>query len=454
MVSHSVSGSASAPIKRITGFAIVIAGWLVCLFLTSHIRQFPHFGMDYLSIYSSSRCLLDGCNPYHGDETRAAFLAHGGTQAEAEANDLAHKGVFAPYYAGYPPTSLFYFMPLAALPWQLSWHVWMVLSLTLYGLTALLFAGLCSDYSPLAANLCLACFLAMHIYGVFLLQPTYLIAALCCLGIWSLLQGRFVPAGILCYALSLALKPHLGAFALLYFLLASPVSRKRALQVVGVTILLCVPAVVWAANHDGTRHWTQDYSINVKGVASRGHLSDPGPTGNGEPSQIADLQTIVSIFRNDPAFYNPVVWGFSLVLMGAWLYPALRLAPNREKDLLCLAAIVTFSLLPIYHRVYDSTILLAAFPAIALMLKKAPRWGVVGACLSLMLALAISPNYFKYVVPVLRRLFGAASGGNAFMGLAERPLAMSLLALTVFFLVALYRIPQQLSLASGAAPEA
>jgi hypothetical protein len=434
--------------NRTIGFVLVLLGWLSCVVINGRMHVSPSLGMDYFSIYSSSSCLLDGCNPYHGPDIKAAFLAHGATPRDVAVVDDPEKGVFAPYYVGYPPTSLFYFMPLAAIPWPMSWHVWRVFSLALYGLTALLFADLCSDYSPLAANLCLAGFVATQWLAIFLLQPTLLAASLCCIGIWSFLRGRFIKAGIFCFALSLVFKPHLGAFALLYFLLANQVSRKRSLQVVLVTVLLCIPALLWTSVQPGTKHWTKDYSINVKGVASRGHLSDPGPTGSGTPEQISDLQTIVSLFHNDPAYYNPVVWAFSLILLGLWLYPVLRLPPSREKDLLCLAAILPISMLPIYHRMYDSLILLAVFPAIGFLLKRAPRWGITAACLSVALSLVISRNYRDFFLrwgkPVIQRALSPLLGNKMLTALLDRPLALWLLILSVFFLVALYRLPQQL----------
>ncbi len=433
--------------RRLAGSAIVIFAWLFRIFASfhGHSHQEIRFGLDYRSIYSSSRCLLDGRNPYSGPEMQAEFLAHGGSLREVGPNDDP-RSIFAPYYVGYPPTSLFYFMPLASLPWQLSRHLWIVFSLTLYGLAALLFSELCSDYSPIAANLCLACFLGAQWLPIYLLQPTLLPAALCCIGIWSLLQGRFIKAGILCLAFSLVLKPHLGALPLLYFFLVSPVSRKRALQVVCVTVLLCVPGLTWTSMHAGTRHWVQNFSVNVKNVASRGHLSDPGPTGGGVPEEISDLQTIVSMFRDDPAYYNPAVWCFSLVLLAVWLYPALTLPSTREKDLLCLAAILTFSMLPIYHREYDSLVLLTVFPAIGFLLKERPRWGAVAASLSLVLSFVVSNYYKRFVLrphlAVLQRAVGAGVGGKTLIALMQRPLALSLLILTVFFLVALYRVPR------------
>jgi len=46
-----------------------------------------------------------------------------------------------------------------------------------------------------------------------------------------------VPAGILCFAISLAVKPHVAGMVLLYFLLANARYRKRALQTLAVTAL-------------------------------------------------------------------------------------------------------------------------------------------------------------------------------------------------------------------------
>jgi hypothetical protein len=82
---------------------------------------------------------------------------------------------------------------------------------------------------------------------------------------------------------------------------------------------------------------------------------------------IANLQTIVSIFRDDAAFENQVVWVAFGCLFIVWAYITVRARAGMEKDLLGVASIAVMSLLPIYHRHYDARLLVLIFPAMALL---------------------------------------------------------------------------------------
>jgi len=222
-------------------------------------------------------------------------------------------------------------------------------------------------------------------------------------------------------------------------------------MIVGLVVLFCIPAFVWMNVHPATHNWVQDYRVNLKGIASPGHLSDPGPTDK-EVNQITSLQTIVSIFRNDPAFYNPVVWAVSLLFLGAWIYPVLRLPSSKQKDLLCIAAIATFSLLPVYHRMYDSVLLPTIFPGLAFLIYKAPRWGAVGGGLSLWFTFMLSKYNDKLLSAhgaQAHRLMSRLVGDHLSTVLIDRPEPIATLALALFFLVVLYARPRGLALENG-----
>jgi hypothetical protein len=439
--------------KRWLGIAMVLLGWLGCNLDGYHHRSGRQYGIDFRSVYSSSRCLIEGCNPYNETETMAVFLKNGGTMLEAGPPPIYSP--FKRYYAGYPPVTLFYLMPLAALHWPLAWHVWIVFEGLLFGLAAGLFADLCAEDSPLVANFFLAVFLLISEMIIKLSQPAMVAAALCCIGVWCLLKKRYVVPGIICFAFSLAFKPHVGGLILLYFFLATPEYRKRTWQIIGTTVIFCLPALLFMSLRPVTRNWVHDYSTNLKGIAARGDLSYPGRS-NAWADEIADLQTVVGVIRDDPAFFNPVVYAFSLVVMAVWVYPVIRLRPSREKDLLCIAAIASFSLLPVYHRNYDSRVLVLIFPAIALLLRRNVRWGAVAAFLSLVLSFTTSEYYSKQLYgphgAPLRRSLAGIWDGRLLIILFERQVAMTCLTLTIFFIALMYLFLQK-RLFPGEEPE-
>ncbi len=111
-------------------------------------------------------------------------------------------------------------------------------------------------------------------------------------------------AGVVLLALSLELKPHDTGLVWLYFLLAGGAYRKRALQTFALTVALALPPVLWVFHV--SPHWTQELSANLSVTSVRGGINDPGPSSIDESGSgmIIDLQTVISVFRDTPRFYN------------------------------------------------------------------------------------------------------------------------------------------------------
>lgn len=439
----------SFPGGRLIGFVLVLLGGMYCLGrLYATRNSFTHYlGVDFRAVYGSSRCLIAGCNPYNSVDMRTQFLAHGGSLAEA---DTPQYGPFQPHYVGYPPSALFYLAPFALLPWPLAWKVFLCVGIGLYAIAALLFADLCSEYVPIAASACLGYFLAVEHDIVMLGQPTLLAAALLSIGVWCLVKNRCPRLGVLSFALSLALKPPLGGLFLLYFLIATPSYRKRALQVIGLTVILCLPALLWFSQHFATRNWVQDYKANLSGISAPGKISDPGPQNKSE-NLIIDLQTIVSRYRDEPSFYNPAVWIFSATVIAVWIYPVRRLRPSLEKDILCIAVIATFSMLPVYHRSYDSRALLILFPALAVLMKRTVWWGRTAAILTVLASFVLSEWYSRGTRPASRVAL-YLKHSLILQTAVVHIVPLILLAISAFYLVVLYVSPRALALDNEVVP--
>jgi hypothetical protein len=101
----------------------------------------------------------------------------------------------------------------------------------------------------------------------------------------------------------------------------------------------------------------------------RGDLSDPGPTSISinNPDRIIDLQTVISVFRDDPRIYNPASYLICGALLLVWSIRTLRLRFSLASAWLALAAIAALSMLPVYHRQYDAKLLLLTVPACAML---------------------------------------------------------------------------------------
>lgn len=421
---------------RRTGFVLVLIGTIGCLMSSWRFRHLVLFGADFRALYGSSRCMAAGCDPYSGDATRQQFLAHGGTPFEVEA------GLASPFtnnYLDYPPTSLFYLMPFALLPWRMAWYLSLAISLGVYAAASFKVSDLCSDYSPIGANLLLACFLIMVNFAVVLANPALLASGLCCLSVLLLLEDRRPRLSVALFTLSLLLKPHLGAFILLYFLVAGASYRRRALQIIAATIALSMPALIWVSVRPSSHNWLQELSANLAGVSSRGQLSDPGPT-NLRLGGIVDLRTVFALIRDDRAFYTHMTYAVSICFLALWLYPVIKLGPSRQKDLIAIASIACFGLLPVYHRSADVKLLLLVYPAIALLMRRTRWFGFAAVCIGILIA-SVSERFWLLVgvfLPTVVQIMQKAVGSLFPQLVQDRPEPLLFLASALFFVVVLY----------------
>jgi hypothetical protein len=386
-------------------------------------------GIDFKAVYGASRCMAEHCNPYDSTQTKLRYIEAGGRKEDVTP--------FSAHYLGYPPSALFYAMPLAVLSWQVGYGIWMIVNISIFIVGAFLVADLCLPFSPLATIASMSVFIMTSLMLIMLGQPAASSIGLCCIGVWCLLRNRYVFAGVVCFAMSLVIKPHLGGLVLLYFFLASVSHRKRALQILVAAVVLALPGLIWASVRPESRNWLADLKTNVSGVASHGDLSDPGPM-NPQVSDLTSLQTIVSLFRDDKAFYNHVSWVISGVLLLVWAYPVIRLKHGLGKDFLCLAAIAPLAMLPIYHRGYDTRLLLLTFPALSLLLASKRFVGFVALAVSLLTTVFTFTQLRN--VHIVRRVLShvTASTNIVSVVLLERPLPIACLVATLFYLVCCY----------------
>jgi Glycosyltransferase family 87 len=383
------TGSTADPSSvRISWVVVCLGCILFCIIPNLHFRSNALHAVDYKTVYSSARCLPDGCNPYDSAQIDQAYR-RGGGDVSAESDMSA----FAPFQALYPPSALFWFVPFALFPWTASLILWIAVSAILFVLATLAMVDLCRFTSTIPFIL-IGLFTATSTMLLSTAQPSTSAISLCVLGIWCLVTNRFPIAGIAAFALSLTIKPQLGGLILIYFLLAGGLFTRRFFQIAATTVLLSLPGIIWASSSPSSAHWMHDMSVNLAGGATPGHLNDPGPTGL-TPYLISDLQAVFSLFSNDPSFYNHVTWVVVGVLLLLWAYVAWRAPASIHKTLLGIAAIACIDLLPVYHRHYDIRILLLTFPAIAQLIQKGGLARVLAILVGILSIVGTHPDAIK-----------------------------------------------------------
>jgi hypothetical protein len=257
--------------------------------------------------------------------------------------------------------------PFAMLPYGPAQILWVILTAGSLLLAAFLVWSLAGDSSP-GVSLFLICFVLANSEMLFVFgNSAGLSVSLGIVAVWCFLQNRFVPAGILCLAVSLAIKPHDAGLVWLYFLLAGGVYRKRALQTLALLLALGLPVVLWVIHV--APHWLSELSTNLLTESAHGYLSDPGPassTGH-QIGTLINLQSLISVFRDDPRFYNLVSYLTCGTLLLIWSVHTLRSRFSLPSARLALAAVASFTMLLAYHRTADAKLLLLTVPACAML---------------------------------------------------------------------------------------
>lgn len=393
---------------------------------------------DFGGIYFATRCALHGDDPFN----RNAYMEELKIDNPGFLDGLlkVEKLTGSPTVLVYPPTTLLAAIPLAVLPWALAQNLFTIVSAGLLMAAALLIWDLGEKYAPRLRGL-LAGFVVLNSLLIFLHgNPAGLTAGFCIVAAWCFLKRRYQPPGVLLLGLSLAIKPHDAALVWLYFLLAGGALRKRALQALVAAGLLVVCAVVWIV--PVAPHWLGELRNNVSSLSAPGHINDPGPSPLSKRNfgPIIDLQSGLSVFNNDPHFYNPVsyVIGGSLILV--WALTVLRKRCTLENSLLALATISLLSLLPVYHRTNDAKLLLVTIPACAMLWESGgtKRW--IAVCMTSAAILVTSDFPIVSLVLLTRNLHvSTATLAGKLTLLLLQPAPVVLLAAGCFFLWAFIR---------------
>lgn len=362
-----------------------IAVLLLCISLPSfwgyQVRRNTHglLGMaDFSVLYYGARCAVQHKDPYDPATVLREFNADGRTlPANPSLKRAMQIGVSTCIYL---PSALLLAVPFAVLPWHLAQALWLFLTAILLTLAAFSMCDLGVDAGPVL-SICLA--------GLILVNCELLLlggnaagftVSLCVISAWCFLRARCAWAAVLLLAISLVVKPQDAGFIWLYFLPAGGMLRKRAMQTLAVVALLALCASVWVA--PASPHWMREMRANINSEIVHGGISDAGPSGSIQrgAGPIIDLQAAISVFRDDPHFYNPVSYLTVGFLILVWALVVLRKRATLRSALLALAAISALSLLPVYHRPYDAKILILTIPACAMLWQERgpARWVALG----------------------------------------------------------------------------
>ncbi len=387
--------------------------------------------IDFRAVYAGTRCLIHEHNPYNVSDLEREYLSEDGQRPPDSPFYLQAIVLYVNV-----PTTFVVVAPFALLSWGPAHILWMLLTGCVFTLAILLMWNAGARHAPQVSTF-LACIIAINCASVFAAGNTAgIVVGLCGIAVWCFLQNRFVWIGVLCLALSLAVKPHDAGLVWLYFVLAGGANRKRALQSAVITAAIGLAAVLWVWNV--APHWVHDWNANLATISARGGINEPGPNSLSGRSiyTVVDLQAAISIFRDDPHFYNIASYLFCGTLLLVWSIWTLRTRFSVPKAWLALAAATAFTLLITYHRPWDAKLVMLAIPPCCMLWAGRGRPGKIAFSITTAAALFAGDfplAVFKTIADSLH-VSTAGLGGQLLTVVLRRPESIALLAMGVLYL--------------------
>ncbi|MGA3047599.1 MAG: glycosyltransferase family 87 protein [Terracidiphilus sp.] len=392
---------------------------------------YPVTMVDFRVLYQPARCLLRHADPYNENEVLRISQAERGSRPP---DTEKVRQVVTQYI--YPPTTFSFTVPFAMFPWGIARLLWLMLTVGSLLFASFLIWSLGAGYAPVLSGALVGFLLANSELLVITGNVAGIAISLCVVAVWCFVRERFVPWGILCLAVGLAVKPHDTGLVWLYFLLAGGVYRKRAWQTLLAMVVFCLPAVLWVWYV--SPNWIQELQTNVAAFSVRGGMNDPGlnSTGAHGLGMLVSLQALFGIVWDAPRIYNPASYLAFAPPFFAWLFVTLRSPQSKARTWLAIAAIAALSMLPVYHRQQDTKLLLLTVPACAML------WSEGG--LTAWLALLVNSAGFVLAGDIPWAIFfGLVSklhpstsgfGGKVLIGMQVLPVPLILLILGIFYL--------------------
>ena len=427
-------GPATRRIHRTSLLLLVLGAAFSILWGISLERGSRNGVMGFPAIYIGTKCLMQGCDPYDLKQLQRVYEA-AGVAAPSESIAIRQS---ATLYVNLPTTSLIV-APLALLPFGTARALWLVLVIASFLLAAYLMWRTAESYAP-RLTVALIFVILTNCEIVFSGGNTAgLVVGLTVVAAWCFLRQQFVIAGVICLAVSLAIKPHDAGLVWLYFLVAGRPHAKRALQSAALALAIALIAFFWVSHV--APHWLPEIRSNLATISAPGGINEPGPDSIGvnSPDMIIDLQTVISMYCDEPRVYNPATYAVCGLLLCAWLI-LVRRSPASDAWI-ALAAVAALSMLFTYHRSYDAKLLLLlSVPASAML------WAEGGVIAWIALIVSSLAAFFAGDIPLtalthMTRRYLPSTGsflGESQAAVLTRPVPLILLGAVVFYLFVLW----------------
>lgn len=418
--------------------SIAISGIIALTWGLTLTRSIHRSVPDFQNVYYGTACFIHSCDPYNAQRLDAFYKQQGYVDPTETANLYQLRTLYINI-----PTTFFFIAPFTVLPWGPAHIAWIVLVTLSFFLASILMWNIGARYSPVLATVLVSIVLIGSEILFMTGNNAGIIVSLCIIATWCLLEEKFILLGMLCFVPALAIKPHDAGLIWLSFLFAGAAYRKRALQSFIIVTILGLGALLWVSHV--VPHWLPEIRANMATISGPQGINNPGPgslSGN-TPVMVVNLQAAISLFRNQPHFYNLISYLICGTMLLFWLRTTLRSPSSITKQWFSIAAIVPITLLVTYHRPYDTKLLLLCIPACTMLWSKGGSRGKTAAILTtaatlltgdlpLSLLLILHNHIAPYTAGLPKLLLSV---------LLTRPASLILLALAIFYLWAYSQLP-------------
>ena len=426
------SGEARNSKSRRDGLLLLILGSIVFVLLGVALENSaPAPSADFRALYYPARCLVHNSDLYLVSDVLPIYQADSThfPQDNWKNREIATRNV-------YPPTAFTFMLPFATLSWVPAHIAWLTLTLCSMLVASFLIWHFSASYSPLVCGGLIALFLVNSELLAISSNAAGIVVSLCIVAVCCFLRDRFATVGIVCLAISLTIKPQETGLVWLYFLLAGGTYRKRALQTFLAAIVISLPAVLWVWHV--SPHWLAEWHANLATFSAHGGINDPGPDSAGGHglAMVISLQSILSVFRDDPRFYNLGSYLVTAPLVVIWAIVTLRNRISSSKTWLALASIAAISMLPVYHRQYDAKLLLLTLPACVMLWAEGGRLGRLALLVNTAGFVLTGDLTWAILLGLIGRLHLAATGFSGWLSTALQvfPAPLILVLMAIFYL--------------------
>jgi hypothetical protein len=310
---------------------------------------------DFISPYIQTRAWMQGLDPY-SPRNLVALWPEGLQRFDFLNKDLADGSLILKrgIPTAYPPTALVLLAPFASLPYRVAHAVWLLTSLlacvgAVFALASV--ARFRRDEKRTYVFLAIAFALAPFHTGLAAGSIVIVAVGACAVAVWAAARNRDFTAGIL-LAVATGLKPQIGLpFVLFYFL-------RRRFRVAGIAVTLVAILAVTSLLFLWMNHvpWLDNYRSDNRILFARGSLGD-FTEQNPIRFSLIDLEVLLYTFIPDRSLSTVLAMGLSGAAGILWLL-CFRSRDSGENELLAIGALVVLSLLPVYHRLYDASLLI------------------------------------------------------------------------------------------------